>query len=149
MLNKFKCLDIKETNTTYELIIKLIENEGMVIAQLEYAGGIASLMYAMYCTRVDTFIIYKPSTYTSKHSIDHWKIVDRVGLIKLYIVVLEYYLDDASWITSANDNKSISSLIYTPVEGANNWVSKKQIFITYSSMEYVIIALTVAAKEIK
>ena len=44
----------KEANSSYDSSIKLLENIGWVVAQLEYAIAIiGSLMYAMYCIRPD------------------------------------------------------------------------------------------------
>ncbi|GAA0152643.1 hypothetical protein LIER_11072 [Lithospermum erythrorhizon] len=53
MIDKFKYLDIKEALTPYDHSKILEENKGRVVAQLEYASVIESLMYAAYCTRID------------------------------------------------------------------------------------------------
>ena len=52
-MEKFDHLIIKESNTPYDLNLKLEGNMGRPIAQLEYASAIGSLMYAMHCTRPD------------------------------------------------------------------------------------------------
>ena len=48
LLLQFNHLKFKEVNTTYDSSIKLKENYGRTIAQLEYASAIGSLMYAMH-----------------------------------------------------------------------------------------------------
>ena len=76
MLDKFKHLKIKEAS------IKLVENTGRAIAQLEYAGAIRSLMYAMHCTRPDiAYVVCKLSRFTNKPSTMHWKAIIRVLVI--------------------------------------------------------------------
>ena len=51
--SKIEHLNIKEANTHFDRSIKLGENIGRAIAQLEYASAIGSMMYAMHCTRLD------------------------------------------------------------------------------------------------
>ena len=53
VLQRFEHLNIKEANTPFNQIIKLGENTGRAITQLEYASVIGSMMYAMHCTRPD------------------------------------------------------------------------------------------------
>ncbi|GLT33023.1 hypothetical protein SLA2020_076460 [Shorea laevis] len=158
MLNKFQHLNIKEAPTPYDPSTKLTLNSDHVVAQLEYASAIGSLMYAMHCTRPDiAFAVCKLSRYTSKPSHEHWKVIRRVlGYLKKkkelglvysdYPMVLEGYTD-ASWITSKSDNKSTSGWIFTLGGGAISWASKKQTCITHSTMEFEFIALAVASKE--
>ncbi|GKB49596.1 hypothetical protein Tco_0900349, partial [Tanacetum coccineum] len=60
-------MDIKECNTPFETSVKLEVNSGRVVAQLEYASVIDSLMYAMHCTRPDiAFAVSKLSQYTTE-----------------------------------------------------------------------------------
>jgi len=119
MLDKFKHLNIKEANTPFDFSMKLNDYCDKVIAQLEYASAIESLMYAMHCTRPDiAFAICKLSRYTSKPNKDHWKAIARVfGYLKRTIDLDLFYSDfpavmeeysDASWMTSSSDNKSTS-----------------------------------------
>ena len=63
-----------------------------------------------------------------------------------YPEVLEGY-SDASWVTNTRDNKSTSGWIFTIAGGAVSWASKKQTFITHSTMESEFIALAAAGKE--
>ena len=49
-LTKFNHLHIKEANTPYDVSIHLNENPGKVVAQVEYASAIGSLMYGKHCT---------------------------------------------------------------------------------------------------
>ena len=53
MLTKYNYLEIKEFNTPYDSSVKLIEKSGRIVAQLQYASVIGSMMYAMHCTRLD------------------------------------------------------------------------------------------------
>ena len=104
-------------NTPYDSSTKLIENTDIAIAQLEYASAIGSLMYAMHCTRPDiSSIVCKMSRYICNPNTEHWKAKWRIiGYLKRtkdlglfyydYPTMLEGY-SDASWITSASDNKS-------------------------------------------
>ncbi|KAH9681085.1 hypothetical protein KPL71_026816 [Citrus sinensis] len=63
---------ILEANTPYDSSIKLLENSGRVVAQLEYASVIGSLMYAMHCKRPDiAFAVCKMSRFTSNPSVEH------------------------------------------------------------------------------
>jgi len=55
--------------------------------------------------------------------------------------------NDASWITSSSDNKSISGWIFSLGGGAISWASKKQTCISHSTMESEFIVMTVAGKE--
>jgi len=136
LLDKFKHLGIKEANTPYDTIMKLVEKTGTTIAQLEYASAIRSLMYAMHCTRADiAFALCKLSRFTSKPSTMHWKEIVRVlGYLKRtedlgilyhnFPAVLEGFTD-ASWITSATDNKFTFGWIFTLGGAAIIWASKK------------------------
>jgi hypothetical protein len=87
ILLKFQYLRIKEVTTLYDSSVKLTENSGRAVAQLEYASAIESLMYAMHGTRPDiSFAICKLSRYTNNPSTEHWKAIGRVlGYLKLTI----------------------------------------------------------------
>ncbi|KAK9716445.1 hypothetical protein RND81_06G234100 [Saponaria officinalis] len=158
LLEKFAHLGIKEANSPFDSSIKLSDQCDRVVAQLEYASAIGSLMYAMHCTRPDiAFAVGKLSRYTSRPGKEHWKAITRVlGYLKStidYGLVYSKYpsaLDgysDASWITSANDNKSITGWIFVLGGGAISWASKKQTIIAHSTMEAEFITLTAAGKE--
>ncbi|GKC80047.1 retrovirus-related pol polyprotein from transposon TNT 1-94 [Tanacetum coccineum] len=108
---------LEEANTPYESSCKLVENNGRVVAQIEYASAIGCLMYATHCTRPDiVYDVSKLSRYTSNPSQDHWKAIGRIfGYLKrtrqlaLYYdrfpAILEGY-SDASWITGSSNSKS-------------------------------------------
>jgi hypothetical protein len=53
VLNKFNHLNIKEANIPYVVSFKLTKNNGRLIAQIEYASAISSLIYVMHCNRPD------------------------------------------------------------------------------------------------
>ena len=72
MLQRFEHININEANTPFDQSIKLGENTGRTITQLEYASAIGSIMYAMHCTRPDiSFSVSKLSRFTSNPSVDH------------------------------------------------------------------------------
>ena len=72
MVLTFQHLGIKEAGTPYDSTIKLTENFGRAVAQLEYASAIGSLMYAMHGTRPDiSFVVCKLSRYTNNPSTEH------------------------------------------------------------------------------
>ena len=160
VLSKFKHVHIKEANTPYDVSSKLTGNSGRAVAQIEYASAIGNLMYAMHCTRPDiAFTVCKLSRYTNNPSVEHWKAIARVlGYLKRtmnfglfynkYPIVLEGYTD-ASWITSAFDNKSTTGWVFVLGGGAVSWASKKQMCITHSTMESEFVALAAAGKEAK
>ena len=84
VVSKFSHLKIKDANTPFNSSVKLEKNDGRVVAQLEYASAIRSLMYVAQCTRVDiSFEISKLSKFTSNPSVEHWKAIGRVlGYLK-------------------------------------------------------------------
>ena len=158
ILNKFNHLGFKEINTPFDSCVKLCENNGRAVAQLEYASAIGSLMYAMRCTRPDiAFAVSKMSRYTSNPNVEHWKCVTRIfGYLKKYKnlglvfndypAVLEGYTD-ASWVQSVGDNQSVSGWLFTMGGCAVSWSSKKQTCISHSTMESEFIALAACGKE--
>ena len=124
VIQRFEHLNIKEANTHFDQSIKLGENTGRTITQLEYASAIGSMMYAMHCTRPDiSFSVGKLSRFTSNPSVNHWKAIGRVlGYLKKTISLRLFYSEfpavledcsDAIWINSVSDNKSTSSWIFT------------------------------------
>ena len=50
-------------------------------------------------------------------------------------------------MTSSNDNKSTSGWIFSLGRGAISWASKKQTYISHSTMESEFIAIAVVGKE--
>ncbi|GKD51252.1 hypothetical protein Tco_1280228, partial [Tanacetum coccineum] len=116
------------------------------------------LMNAMTCTRPDiAFAASKLSNYTSNPDTQHWQAIQRVlkylkktmnySLIYLgYPLVLEGYTD-VSWISNIEDNSSISGWVFLLSDGAISWASKKQTYITGSTMEYEFVALAAADTE--
>ncbi|KAJ9557645.1 hypothetical protein OSB04_012259 [Centaurea solstitialis] len=158
ILTKFQHLNIKEFNTPFDSCVKLGANSGRAVAQLEYAGAIGSMMYAMHCTRPDiAFAVSKLSQHTINPGVEHWKAVSRVlGYLKrtsklemTYMSssgILEGY-SDASWIDQTSDSKSTSGWIFTLAGGAISWASKRQTCIAHSTMEAEFIALAAAGKE--
>ena len=104
-------------------------------------------MYAMQCTRPDiAYAVSKLSRFTSNPSVEHQKAIGRVlGYLKAtkdlglfyseFPAVLEGYTD-ASWISSAGDNKSTTGWVFTLGGAAVSQGFKKQTYIT--SLNYGI-----------
>nr|GEV45425.1 zinc finger, CCHC-type [Tanacetum cinerariifolium] len=136
---------------------KLMPNIGMAISQLEYSRVIGCLMYFMTCSRPDiTFVVRKLSRYTSNPGTQHWQAIQRVLkylkktmdyrlVYSGYPSVLEGYTN-VSWISNTEDNSSTSGLVFLLSGGAISWASKKQTFITGSTIESEFVALAAAAK---
>ena len=79
VLQRFEHLSIKEANTPFDQSIKLGDNTGRAIAQLEYAIAIGNMMYGMHCTRPDiSFSMGILSRFTINPSVDDWKAIGRV-----------------------------------------------------------------------
>ena len=73
LLDKFKHLGIKKkTNSPYNTSVKLFEDLGIVVAQLEYAIAVGSLINALHYMKMDiAYVVCKLSTFTSKPNIVH------------------------------------------------------------------------------
>ena len=158
VLQRFKLLNIKEVNTPFNQSIKLGENTGSPIAQLEYVSAIGSMMYTIHFTRPNiSFLMGKLSRFTSNPSVDHWKTIGKVlGYLKKTISLRLFYSEfpamlegysNTSWITSGSDNKSTSGWIFTLGRDIISWASKKQMCISHSTMESEFIVLASASKE--
>ena len=93
VLQRFQHLNIKEANTPFDRSIKLGDNTGRAIAQLEYTIAIGNIMYGMHCTRPNiSFSVGKLSRFTSNPSVDHWKVIGRVlGFLKKTISLGLFY----------------------------------------------------------
>ncbi|GKA07000.1 zinc finger, CCHC-type containing protein [Tanacetum coccineum] len=128
VLKKFNYSNWTPVSTSLDTCEKLMPNRGLTVSQLEYSRVIGCLMYAMTCTRPDiAFDVGKLSRYTSNP-------------------VLEGYTD-ASWISNTKDNSSTSGWVFLLGGGAISWASKKQTYITGSTMESKFVSLTAAGKE--
>ena len=152
VLDMFKHLKFKELNTSFDLSGKFEKNSGRAVAQLKYANATGCLMYLMLCTRPGIVLtVSKLSRFTSNPSIEHWKAIGKVFgyLMKTKDLGLHYSSfpailegsNDASWISSVEDNKSTTDLVFTLAGGAISWKSKKQMCITHSTMESEFVAL--------
>ncbi|GJV19594.1 zinc finger, CCHC-type containing protein [Tanacetum coccineum] len=158
ILKKFKCDDCCPVITPLDPTIKLMPNTSRAVDQLEYSRAIGYLMYAITSTRPDiAYAMGKLSKYTSNPSTHHWHAIIRVfkylkktidyGLSYVgFPSVLEGY-SYTSWITNSEDHTSIASWVFLLGEGAISWASKKQTYITDSTMEAEFIALAAAGKE--
>ncbi|CAM8930985.1 unnamed protein product [Rhodiola kirilowii] len=158
VLKKFNCLNCSPVSTPMDPNVKLLPDTGEAVSQLEYSKVIGCLMYVMTSTRPDiAYAVGKLSRYTSNPSTQHWEAIKRVlkclkGTMNYGLVyagfpsVLEGYTD-ASWITNLEDHSSTSGWVFLLGGGAISWASKKQTFITNSTMESKFIALAAAGKE--
>nr|GEX59727.1 zinc finger, CCHC-type [Tanacetum cinerariifolium] len=99
----------------------------------------------------------KLSRYTSNLGTQHWKAIQRVLkylkktmdyrlVYSSYPSVLESYTN-VSWISNTKDNSSTSGWVFLLGGGVISWASKKQTYITSSTMESEFVALAAAGKE--
>ncbi|GJQ89253.1 zinc finger, CCHC-type containing protein [Tanacetum coccineum] len=158
VLKKFNYFDCTQVSTPMDTSEKLMPNNGQTVSQLEYSRMIGCLMYVITCTRSDiAFAVGKLSKYTSNPDTQHWQVIQRVlkYLKKTidyrltytgYPLVLEGYTD-VSWISNTEDNSSTSGWVFLLGGGAISWASKKQTYITGSTMKYEFMALAAAHKE--
>ncbi|XP_059638607.1 secreted RxLR effector protein 161-like [Cornus florida] len=128
--------------------------------QLEYSRITGSLMYAMYCTRLNiAFAMGTLSKYTSNPGKEHWNALLRIlkylkGTIDYglhyskFPAVIEGY-NDATWNSDREDSLSVTAWIFTLGGVAISWKSKRQTCITHSSMKSEFIALSSAGEEAK
>ncbi|GKA17377.1 zinc finger, CCHC-type containing protein [Tanacetum coccineum] len=155
ILKKFNREDCSPVSTPMDPIEKLKPNTEKPIDQLEYSRSIGCLMYAMTSTRPDiAYAVSRLSRFTNNPSRQHWKAITRVfkylrgtkdyGLSYVgYPSVLEGY-SDAIWINHVEDSSFTSGWVFLLGGGAISWVSKKQTYITGSTMESKFVALAAA-----
>nr|GEV53649.1 zinc finger, CCHC-type [Tanacetum cinerariifolium] len=134
--SKFDMKDLGEVGVILGIRIKRGNNDPTVkfqhsketlMSQLEYSRAIRCLMYDMISTRPSiSFAVGKLSSG--------------------YPSVIEGY-SDASWINNMEDHSSMSGWIFLLGGGAISWASKKQTYITSSTMEYEFVALAAAGNE--
>nr|GFB15150.1 hypothetical protein [Tanacetum cinerariifolium] len=124
--SKFDMKDLGEAEVILGIRMKR-GNNGTLVSQLEYSKAIGCLMYAMISTRPDiAFVVGKLSSG--------------------YPYVIEGY-SDASWINNMEDHSSTSGWIFLLGGGAISWASKKQTYITSSTMESEFMAFVAAGNE--
>ncbi|KAL4561507.1 hypothetical protein LXL04_033674 [Taraxacum kok-saghyz] len=158
ILKRFNLTDCSPVSTPMDPSVKLMDNTGKPVSQLEYSMAIGSLIYAMTSTRPDiAFAVGKLSRYTSNPSAQHWQAMNRV--FKYLKGTMDYGLSylghpsgfeghsDASWIPNMEDHSSTSGWVFLLGGGAISWSSKKQSCITLSTMESEFVALAAAGKE--
>ncbi|XP_070026091.1 secreted RxLR effector protein 161-like [Nicotiana sylvestris] len=158
VLEKFKCLDFKETKTPIDLNHILVKNKCESKSQLEYARVLGSLMYIMNCTRPDiACAISKLSRCTRNPNHAHWIAMKRVlRYLKYtqdyalnynnYPAIIEGY-SYTNWITGSTETKSTSGYVFTIGGGTMSWKSSKQACIARSTMESVFVALDKVGEE--
>ncbi|GJS38509.1 zinc finger, CCHC-type containing protein, partial [Tanacetum coccineum] len=158
ILKKFNREDCSPISTPMDSVEKLKPNTGKPVDQLEYSRVIGCLMYTMTSTRPDiAYAVGRLSRFTSNPSGQHWHAITRVfkylkgtmnyGLSYVgYPSVLEAS-SDASWINHVEDSSSTSGWVFLFGGGVISWVSKKQTYITDSTMESEFVALATAGKE--
>lgn len=104
-----------------------------------------------------SFAVTKMSRFTRNPNYEHWKTIIRIFgyLLKTKNLGLHYGMSpailkgytDVSWIPSAGDYKYTTGWIFTLAGGAIYWKSKKQTYITLSTMESEFVALASARQE--
>lgn len=134
MLDKFKHLNFKEATTPFDHVVKLQKNNGIAVAQLEYASEIWCFMYLIQCARLDiSFAVSKMIRFTSNPNKEHWKVITRIfgylqktnNLVLHYVrfpAILEGHTD-ATWISNIGDHKSIARWIFRLAGGVISWKS--------------------------
>ncbi|GJY62115.1 zinc finger, CCHC-type containing protein [Tanacetum coccineum] len=127
--------DQDQVNKTKEFLSSNFDIKDLGEAELEYSRAIGCLMYAMISTRQDiTFPVGKLRT------------MDYGLTYSGYPSIIEGY-SDASWINNMQDHSSKSGWVFLLVGGAISWASKKQTYITSSTMESEFVALAAAGNE--
>lgn len=80
LLKKFDYFNQKPISTPYNSSVKLVNNNGRCINQLQYSRIVCNLIYLMHFTRpVITFAIGMLSRFTSNPSNKHWEGISRVS----------------------------------------------------------------------
>jgi hypothetical protein len=78
-LDKFKEDENSIIRTSVDVNLHLSKNTCDAISQVEYLQIIKSLMFLMNCIKPNiTYIVNKPSRYTSNPGKNHWKAITRV-----------------------------------------------------------------------
>ncbi|GKB28347.1 zinc finger, CCHC-type containing protein [Tanacetum coccineum] len=158
ILKKLNSEDCSSVSTLMDPVEELKLNTSKPVDQLEYSRAIGCLMYVMTSTRPDiAYAVGRLSRFTSNPSGQHWHAITRVfkylkgtmnyGLSYVgYPSVLEAS-SDASWINHVEDSSSTSGWVFLFGGGVISWASKKQTYITDSTMESEFVALATAGKE--
>ena len=126
---------------------------------VSYASAIASIMYAMLCTRPDVCLaISLAGRYQSIPGVDHWTAVKNIlkylkSTKDMYLVyggdtelVVNDYVD-ASFDTDPDDSKSQTGYVFLLNGGAVSWCSSKQSVVAGSTCEAEYIAASEATNE--
>ena len=130
-----------------------------MMRQIPYASVVGSLMYAMLCTRLDSYYsIGMVSRYESNPRPKHWKAVKHIlkYLWRTRNYMLVYRCEDLIPIGYTDSDfqsdlefiKSTLGCVFTLGGGAISWRSVKQSCIVDSTMEAKYVATSKAAKEV-
>ncbi|GJW26255.1 zinc finger, CCHC-type containing protein [Tanacetum coccineum] len=118
--DKFNYFDCTPVSTPMDTSEKLMRSNGQAVSELKYSRVIGCLIYVMTCIRPEiAFVKGKLSR-----------------------------LHDMQVDMPTEDNSSLQSgWVFLLGGGAISWASKKQTYITGSTMEYEFVALATAGKE--
>ena len=121
------------------------KDEKEKMARVPYANAVRSLMYAMMCTRPDICYVGLVNRFQSNLGLAHQKAVKRI--LRYLKGTADYILcyqgsdlhiigySDADWDSDLNERKSTSGYAFLLNNGAITQSSKKQPYITLSTME--------------
>ena len=135
------------------------QDEKEKMARVPYANAVGRLMYAMMCTRPDIcYVVGLVSRFQSNPGLAHWKAVKRI--LRYLKVTADYVLcyqgsdlrmigySDADWGSDLDERKSTSGYAFLLNNGTITWSSKKQPYITLSTMEAEYVACLAAVQEV-
>eukprot|EP00253_Pinus_taeda_P014965 PITA_14965 len=105
------------------------EEEDM--SRVPYASAVGSLMYAMFCTRLD---IAHVVGVLRRSGLD--KVLDIHGFV------------DADWAGDLDQRRSTSGYVFNLFGGATSWMSKKQSVVALSTTKAEYMVATHASKEV-
>nr|GEY75528.1 zinc finger, CCHC-type [Tanacetum cinerariifolium]GEZ26225.1 zinc finger, CCHC-type [Tanacetum cinerariifolium] len=156
--SRFSMKDMGEADVILCIRIKH-ESNRISIFQSHYIKKVLKKFNYIDCTLVSTPMntMGKLSRYTSNPDTQQWQAIQRVlKYLKktmnykltytCYPSVLEDYID-ASLISNSEDNSSTSGWVFLLGGCAISWASKKQNYITGSTMKFEFVALAAAGKE--
>jgi len=149
ILKRFRMEECKPIGVPLDPKVKLQRNANGNDASkgFPYRQAVASLMYAMLCTRLDlAYPISVLSQHMANPSMEHWMAVKRIfrylqGTLQMKLhfgatpskEVLGYC--DADWDGDLGDRRSTTGFVFMIGGGAISWSSKRQPTIALSTKE--------------
>ena len=152
-MHSYKIMDTPVTRSeTLSLeMCPMNEKEKKDMSRVPYSSIFGSLMYDMMCTLPDIcYGVSLVSKYQSNLIKDHKKVIKRIlWYLKIttdhtlrysgYDLFMKSYTN-VDWDGDPDDTKSTSVFSFLPNGGTISWKSKKQTWISLSSMQYKYVA---------